>query len=387
MKQLKKAGIWFLLLNKRFLKRYLFTAILLMVPLLVAGLRVISQEESGVLRVLLCQEKESVSGEIVQKLLDKNGIINYEEVKTKEEGYEQVGKGKADCLWVFPENIEEQICQFVQGNQDGVIKVYLKEDTVQTKLVREQLYGVLYPMLSYQLTNQFLQNQDELEYIDRKELQKNLGVYYEENQVKGSLLKFIYLDDAEYDRFREENNYMITPLRGILALLILLCGLSVTMFYMQDERNGIFQWMPIKKRSLFPILYILTGTLDAGIAAFLGLWLSGTFTVGIREIFIMGLYIMAIVLFCNLLRLFCGNIWAIGAAIPILLIVNLVLCPVFLNIRRFPVIQYLLPAYYYLNSVHSSSMLNKMMIYIFIELLLFVILVHLHEKNMKITKK
>lgn len=366
MRQLKKAGTWFLLLNKRFLKKYIFSALLLSVPVLVIGLRIIAQEESGILRVLLYQESGDVpkSASVMEELLEKDGVICYERVEEREYGCQQVRLGKADCFWILPADLTGQIRSFLNGEAESVIQVYVREDTVWTKLAREQLYGALYPVFSYEITRNFLTGEESLEFVDSKELEEKIQYYYEENGVSGSLLQFAYLDDADYDSFREENSYLITPLRGMLALMLLLCGLAVTMFYMQDEKDGLFLWMPIKNRKRFPVRYTLIGLFDAGVAVYLGLLCSGTFTQWQREWMMLCLYIITAGLFCNILRVLCKNVRAMGAVMPILLIVSLVLCPVFLNIRRFPLIQYLLPTYYYLNSVHSDWMIRKNIVYV-----------------------
>lgn len=366
MKQLKKAGTWFLLLNKRFLKKYSFTALLFLVFFLVLGLRFLSGKESGILRVLLYQETGATQEgkSLLENLRDRDGVIHYEEAENPEDGRRQVARGKADCFWILPADPHEQIRLFLEGGADSVISVYVREDTVWTKLAREQLYGTLYPVLTYEITRSFLSREDDLARVDPEELEGAIRDAYGANKVDGSLIRFAYLDDADYDRYREQTGYLIAPLRGMLALMVLVCALALAMFFMQDEKDGIFCWMPVKNRKIFPAFYILTGLLDAAAAVWLGLLFSGTFTDWKRELLLIVLYMISTGLFANLLRLIFGRIRALGAAAPVLLIITLILCPVFLNIRRFPVIQYLLPPYYYLNSVHSDSMIGKNLIYL-----------------------
>lgn len=370
MRRLKRAALWYGLLNKRFLKKYIFTLLLLMVPLLVFGMRMAAKEESGVLRVLLYQEGEASaeSALAVNRLLDKHGVICYEQVDDLEAAYRMVWRGKADCVWAFPENLKEAVREYLRGERQQVLTVYVREDTVQTKLAREQLFGVIYPVVSYEITSQFVESRTESEDGGKEIRTQSLGMIYEKNQVQGSIFRFAYLDgvsydETEYGKEEREGNYLTAPLRGMLALLILLCAMAVTMFYFQDEKEGIFLWMPIRRRRLFPLLYILTGTADAGAAAYIALYLSGTFAGWKRELLLMVLYVLAVTGFCNFLRTLNRDIRSYGACIPVLILVSLVLCPVFLNLRRFPVVQYLLPAYYYLNSLHSNAMLYRMLGY------------------------
>lgn len=373
MRRLRKTIRWYGLLNKRFLKKYIFTLLLLMIPFLVLAMRAAAGEESGVLRVLLYQEGEASgeSAEAIRQLLEKHGVICYEKTDDPEDAYRRVRQGKADCVWIFPENLREAVREYLQGGCQQVLTVFVREDTVQTRLAREQLFGVIYPVISYEITRQFVETRSGFEGMGEETLAGKLEMIYGKNQVEGSIFRFSYLDDvsheADYEKEREEerdgSSYLTAPLRGMLALLIFLCGMAITLFYFQDEKEGIFLWMPVRYRRLFPLLYILTGTADAGAAAYLALYLSGTFTGWKRELLLMVLYVLAVTGFCNFLRTLNRDIRSYGACIPVLILISLVLCPVFLNFRRFPAVQYLLPAYYYLNSLHSNTMLCRMIIY------------------------
>ncbi|NCB93206.1 MAG: hypothetical protein EOM40_11725 [Clostridia bacterium] len=368
MRYIKRMGIWYFLLNKRFLKKYIFTLLLLLVPFLVLGMRVASKEDAGVLKVALYQEnqgqKEEDSDGIVEQLLEKDGVIQYEKVDAQEEAYEAVRQGKADCAWIFPADIAEAVRKYMAGEAANVMTVYTKEDTIQNKLAREQLYGVLYPMVSYETVRQFIEKQPYFEDMDEDTIDLSMREMYAGMQVEESIFNFTYMDGTKSDASGGSDNYLTSPLRGLLAILILLCGMAVTMFYMQDEKEGIFIWMPVRHRRLFPWLYILVGTLDGAVCAYVALWVSGSFIGWKREFMLMILYMIAVTGFCNLLRVLGGNLWRVGASIPVIILVNLVLCPVFINIRSFPVIQYLLPGYYYLNSLHSDLMLGRMLLYV-----------------------
>jgi hypothetical protein len=149
----------------------------------------------------------------------------------------------------------------------------------------------------------------------------------------------------------------------MLSLFVMLCALAVTMFYLKDREEGIFSWMRIRMRRTFPLLYILTGTIPGALAAYAALYLSGTFTKWQKELPLLALYVLALAGFCNCLRILVRRMQAFGAAIPVLLLVSLVLCPVFLNVSMLTPLQRILPAFYYLSSLHSISMLQKMEIY------------------------
>lgn len=365
MYRIKKGAVWFCLLSKRFLKKYIFLLLLAAVPFLVLGMRLAAGNgESGVLHVLLYQEdmQDSTGGKIVDGLMNKQGIIRYTLAQDREEALEQVRLGEADCAWIFPAVLGKQIRRYLQGEEDSILTVYAREDTVQLQLAREQLYGQMYSLLSYELTRKYLAERPQFARMNLGERERLIAEFYRKNEVEGSIFRFAYLDDRTMELEGGEFSYLTAPLRGMLCILVLLCGMAVTMFYLEDEKDGLFVWMPIRHRKLFPWLYILTGTIEGAAAAYAALWASGTFTGWGKELTLMAVYVLMAAGFCNLLRVLVKNVQKFGACIPVLILVCLVLCPVFIDLKLFPAVRYLLPPYYYLSSLHSPAMLNQMIV-------------------------
>ena len=88
---MKKFLLWQYMLNKRLLHKKEFLILLCLIPLLVVGMTLFSEEDSGVVTVLLCMEdeKDTVTGEIIDGMLKEDSIIRYKLVD-KEEAYRQV---------------------------------------------------------------------------------------------------------------------------------------------------------------------------------------------------------------------------------------------------------------------------------------------------------
>ncbi len=362
MKYLKKIGIWYLLLNKRFLKKYIFTALLLLIPVLTLAVRSLGGEDGGVLHVLLCQENDDREGSdgIIQELLQKKGIIYYEFVADKEEACAMVRQGDADSMWLFPEDLTQALQNYLDGGEPAV-QIYMREDNVQTKLAREQLYGVLYSRLSLELSRLFIQSQPLFPDLSQAQKDEQIEALYAANGVSGSIFSFSYLDEADMDP--DQVQYLTAPLRGIIALILLLAAMAAAMFWIQDQNDQIFSWMPIRCKRWFPCFYIGVAVGDAALICLLSLYLSGTFTIWKTEILLMILYAVSVTAFANLLQKITGNLKRMGAVTPVLLLVSFVLCPIFLNIRIVPLLQYLLPPYYYLNSLHNGDMAVRFLLY------------------------
>lgn len=368
MKWLKNRLLWCLLLNKRLLKKYIFSALLCVIPVLVFVMREVAKQENSMLKVALYAQEpqDGMSRDIIENLLQMQGIVNYYSCDSKEELIREIETDRADCGYLFPADMQKYLQMYVRGEvlklpyERHLIMVAVKEDSIWTQLAREQLYGVLYPKLAYEVLNQFTAGQEKFSGVSEEEREESLRKKFLDNCVADNIFGFAYLDSKEVQPDGESVNYLTAPLRGFLAIFMMLCGLAAALFLLQDKREGTFQWMPVGRIPFFEYLYLLVAVADAGLAVYAALFLSGTFTEWKCELAMIFLYIFAVTGFCNLVRQICGNIPRLGACIPVILLASFVLCPVFISTKKFGSLQWVFPPYFYLNSVHSKRMLEKL---------------------------
>lgn len=364
MKYLQKALLLLFLLNKRLMKKYSFLVILGMVPLLAAGMFLAAKEESGMLRILLCQEDEEdiVSAEIVGELLKQKSVFAYAKEASVEAVYEAVQTGKADAAWIFSDEFEEgvQAYAFYQDRRTPLVTVVEREETIFLQLARERLYSVIYPYLSYALFENYITLElSPEENISKEELQTE----YEVVKVKDGIFRFAYRNAEDRIDKEDETNYLLTPLRGFLLLLILLCGMATSLYFQQDKQEQRFLRMPMGKGLFFPYLYHLTAVLDGAVIVLLTFRVTQILLSWRRELPLMALYGAACVGFCNLLRKLCGTIQRLSVCIPFLVLAMVVFCPVFIHLERFRMIQYLFPPFYYLQSLHNVHFMRYFLVY------------------------
>lgn len=348
---MKKLGIRFWLLNKRLLKTYSFLVLLCLVPILVAGVRAGAGEESGIARILLYlpDPEDELAAEIASALTEHNRVLYFERCDSEEEGRKAVEGFRADALWIFPEDMKGALAGAAAkgpGLGGDSVTVVQREDDVRMLFTRQILCAELYPAFSYELYTDFVRRECGLEEAGEEELQEA----YNSTVVEGSLFRLVYLDGGE----AEEGDYLLSPLRGLLAMWLVLCGFAGTMYYMRDEQGGVYSRLSAGKRFLWA-LGVQGVLLGDGTAVMLAaLKLAGVFTVWRREIPAGILFACCVLAFCNLLRLLCCRPEWLGSCIPLLLIGMLILCPVFLDAAGPKLLQYLLPPYYYLKSVHDT---------------------------------
>lgn len=358
---MRRIGIRIWLLNKRLFKTYSFLLILCLVPLLVAGFKLGAGADSGVAKILLYlpNPEDELAFETAGRLMENNSVLYYELCDSEEEGRKAVESFRADALWVFPADMKEALAAAVSqgmGGKNHTVEVVQREDDVRMLFTRQILCAELYPAFSYEMYADFVRKQCGLPDVTDEELRQA----YNSTLVEGNLFRMEYLDGMPVE---EDSSYLLAPIRGLLSLWLVLCGFAGAMYYMQDERRGRFSGLPVKDETCWA--FGVQGVLlfDAVAVMLAALKAAGVFTTWRREVPAAVLFACCVMMFCNLLRLLCRRMEFMGGMIPLLLTGMLIFCPVFLDVKGPKILQYLLPPYYYLKSIHAPFYLGGMVCY------------------------
>ena len=367
---IKNGLTWYLLLTKRLLKKPSFWAVLLLVPVMVFGLGLAAQEEAHILRIAVYAEPSSdpLGSRITEELEDLDGVVEYTVCGSEGELRREVALSQADEGYIHPAELTGKMEAYLAGRKnelpyDGhLISVIANEDTIQLQLAREQFFSVLYPYLSELAAEQFTLEQKEFAGLNEDYVREQIRGLYREERVEDSIFRFAYGTDApEIDP--DQNSYLMTPVRGMLSVFVFFTGLTMGMYLMRDRKAGMFQWVRYGKKPLYYWLSILAGTVLGGIAAYLGLWISGTFTEWQGELPRMALLVLASAGFSGILCQLVRNMAVYGAILPLLVLLSVVLCPVFVAFHGLGILKALLPPYFYLNGLHSARITGYLAVY------------------------
>lgn len=354
---MRKAAVWYVLLNKRLFKKWSFLLILAMVPLLVAGMRLGAQQESGIVTIALHlrNPRDELSMQVAAQLQEIDNVLRYVTCEREEDAREMVESLQADAAWIFPENLADCL-QSAAAHKltEPVVTVVEREDNIPLIFSREILSSALYPSFSYAVYEDFVRDDLMLDIEGDR-----LRAAYERTLVEGSLFQIEYWDGQAV----VGSDYLLAPMRGMLALWVVLCGLAASMYFIQDEQRGTFSWMPVKHRLWMAFGFHAVLLSDAVVVLVIACRLAGVFTLWYTELANAVLYMCCVIAFCNLVRLLCCTSERLGSCIPILLMGMAVLCPVFISVNHFRPLQYLLPPFYYLKATHSTYYLYLMAAY------------------------
>lgn len=355
-----------MILHKRFLKNRAFIVLLAMVPLMVLAMRLVSSKGEGALVAdLVLQQEDSgeecaVSERIVDDLCDLHGIVGYRVVSDENEARRDVEEGDAACAVFFPGDLEESLANYKGSDRVAKIGFLTKEDTPTVRLVREQIYGVMYRYIAPAMVQAYIRDNDTFSGLEDEARDAFLENDYERWTTEGNLFELRYSDFQVIDT---DQSYLTAPLRGIFANFLLLCGFAASLFFIRDKRNGAFLWVRPGFLHAAEFIYILTAVLDASVAVLIALVISGYFTTPLYEIGTMLLLDMSISGFVTLLRRLLRRESMVGTAAVLITMLSLVLCPVFISINRLGPLQHLMPPYFYLTSLHSPRMTIELALY------------------------
>ena len=363
MKQMKRLLRFFLLLCKRLYKKLTFVMLLVLIPVLVFGYGQTAQEESGLLTVALASRPEQVehlTRQVWDELLESQ-VVRYIECTDAEEARQLVEEGKADTAWIFEENIEEKIYDFVakRSRTKAFLTIIEPENRVALKLARELLSGVMFPHCAETVYLRYIRdNAPELAELTDAQL-----LEYYHNVVFSDEL-FVFSDmEGHLQAPEEEPSYLLAPVRGMLGVVAVLAGLATAMYYIRDEENGTFALIPLVRRGWVEFGCQLVSLLHVVAVALLSLALARQ-TAGLgRELVASALYSLCVAGFSMLMRRLSGGIRGLGMVTPLLVVVMLVVCPVFFDLGALRQMQYLLPPTYFVNAAYSHRFLALMAVY------------------------
>lgn len=347
--------MWFFLLSKRLYKKATFVAILVMIPLMVVALNIVAQQDSGFVTIALAQEDpdDEISAAIVSDLMTNQRVIRFVKCETTEAAETMVTNLRADAAWVFPDDMQERIETFLatRRNKKPIVTVLLREETVPLRLSHEKLASALYTHCAPTLYRSYARAKTpELDGLSDEQLMSYYSGFEQENE----LFRFAYPDSEQSTGGANAGGYLVTPLRGLLSIFVLLGGLAAAMFYMQDERRGVFSWVRQSRLAAVSAGCQGIAVLNLSVVMLLSLAAIGMTVSLSRELLLLLMYMLCCTAFCSLLAQVCGRVNVLGMVTPPLIVCMVVVCPVFFNLGVFRKLQFLFPPTYYLNAVHND---------------------------------
>ncbi len=361
MKNLAVNFKWFLALMKRLLKKPSFIVILLIIPLMTFAIsKSVTSEESGILTCLLTSENMDceIYNQVKNELIKNSTSVVFVEVESKDKAIEEVKSGKADCAWVFKDDLERKMQLFVLSKtyKPSLVEVITTNDNVFQRLSREKLYSCLYKALSFDVFKSFMNDKF---LINDEELREMFDQTKDNLSEDVIVLEFLGAPEKK----AEEANYLLSPLKGLLAVAMLLSMLSAMMYSLQDEQMGKLAMFPKSKRIALHYSGVLASCAIVVIIVLLSRFAAGDISDIRLEIISLLIYVFTSSCFAVFIGVVCKTPKHMCIAFPTITLLSLALCPIFVNLASFKPFAMLLPTYYYLMAVVDDKYLWHGLLY------------------------
>lgn len=353
---MKKIIIWFCLFSKRYLKKMSFLVLLILLPLISIGLGAIESEENQGTRIALYSEEDGIARDIIESLLAYEGYFTFYESTSKENLINDVKTRKAECGYVFFQGMEEEISN---GKVKGQIGVYIAPSTVLNSVSQEVVYSKFMEIYGRITVETFIDTDVMFAEMDLDKVKNEIITSYEEIKNSDGVYTFEYqqlntvLEDSDFE------DISIFPVRGIIAVYIFAVGLFSAVNCLKDKEEGIFGLVSYEFEPCANLIAIGTPVFWVGISAFLALLASGITLPLYFEMIVLSVYMLAVILLCDILKSLFKSGIQLCSIIPVVIIGALIFCPIFIDLTGilpvFNVLQKIWLPYFYLYIFIGSS--------------------------------
>lgn len=359
---MKRMGMWILLMTKRLMKKPSFIIILVLLPVILVMYRFIITEDDGTIRacVYVPEGSEAFTAKLADNLADAEFSARFYLVDSEDDLYSDVIAGRAEVGYILPKDLKER---FLTKNWDSAVRMVVSDTSQMAPFVNEFVTVVIYTDMMEEYIADYLVNRSGLELSDEE-----IRPIIRENLLKqadsGSLFDIAYRDYYKNEEVSREEvmaeNYLMKPIRGTVALFVLLAGLAGLVFWFQDNAEGRFKVMSHEKRPVINYGSLLLPTALSAIVGMVCILIAGLCENIFLELLTMLLYVIFVTGVCEIIRVIVPSVNAVCAAIPILAIASYLCCPILIDLKKvLPVVSYLrkiLPPDYYLETFNGTKL-------------------------------
>lgn len=355
---MKKPVTFGWMLFKRLLRRPGFWVLLALIPALTFAYSTSSREDAGIVTVALAREDQSdaLAQATMEALPESSQLIRFILCDSPEQAVDKVRYGKADCAWVFHAGMAENVSKFIRtrSERDAFVTIYQREDMVLLTLARERLNASLYQAIAKELYLARLVSESQaLAAMSQQELM----AFWENTQIPGQLFAY------RHSGGQEAESHLLSPVRGLLAAIVLLGALGSDLYHRRDAENGTFSYLSYRLAWLPELLGGLWACLALSISGVASLAFSGLSQGLWKELLCAAALALGCVSFSMALSRFVPSLNAMAALLPLILCAALVASPVFFGIKTLAPIGYLMPLSHYLWAMTDFSRFPWQIVY------------------------
>lgn len=349
---------YFHLFTKRLFQKPIYLFVLLLLPCFsyFYSQSTINQDDS--LNVALYIEgKDPLAVSIVADLLEADSQVHFYEVTDYETLTKDVITRKAECAYIFPDNLSELLDQ---KKKKDMITVLHAPSSILMPLSNEIVFSSLFRHYAKNIMLDYALDYEAFHSYDAEAMSEELLASYEHYMTEEVPYEFKFTTLGTQTSLEPSSeSLVISPIRGIFAVLMFLTALFSVVDWFKDQKKQIFLAVSYSKKPFVSILSILVPTLFCGIFGQISLLLSHTYTDFLHETIYFAAYLVFVVGFCYFIKSFFRNGFSFSGIIPVFTMGSLIFAPVFFDFSSlfqiFKILEHLFLPSYFLNSFFVSG--------------------------------
>ena len=359
---MRRIFYWILLQSKRLYKKATFIILLALVPISILALSIAAGDGGGVVNIALARttEDDPVSRAAMDELMSDTTIIGFSCYTSPSEAIEAVKTGEVDEAWIFVADATLRMQEFASTASSGepFVTMVGREDSLMLSLMREKLSATLFKHCARALYIDYLRvNFSQLDELSDTELME----YFDAITIGEDLFALGNL--AGDDSSQAGASYVTAPIRGLLGILCVVCGLAAAMYYIDDDRRGAYSKIAESRRLFVAYASIAVAVFNVSAVSFVSMQLAGVGISPVRELVSVLTNTLCVSSFCLLIMSLFRDNRMIGSLILPLVVVMIGVCPVFFDYRSLYILQHIFAPTYYVNSAYESIYLLHSMLY------------------------
>ena len=347
----KSVFTWTFLLCKHILKLPIIPIMLLLIPAFTLIVQALPEEStaSGVTIGVYFESDDELSCKMKDKLLSSENAFSFVSYDNRDTLTDDVLLGRLECGYVFDADFSKKI---QKGKYDDAIMVIQSPSTIFRSAANEVVFSSLIQLCGYDILGKYV-DIEEIPASQREEAKASLFASYDAycSSSETFHLDIVTAGGISINDDGGTSLGITLPLRGLLAILTFLAGMTGCVAWLKDKEQGLFAPRPHAFHTLSRILYPLLPAALFLLCSEAALSISGSAYTPSLELLLAIRYIILITLFANLCCIILKRSTLVISLIPVLILGSLIFCPVFVNVESFiPVLRFVshlfLPRYF-----------------------------------------
>lgn len=331
---MKRVLFWIYLMLKKQIKNPFIVGLLIAIPLVTLIAKSIpALNKSDTIQIGLClSDEDEMAINTVEALISGDYPVDFYLVDSREDLLEDIVNKKAECGYVFGENISDKI---MEDNYNGIIECVINESNYVSSMTNEIVFSQLFKNFADDVLVDFISNNK----IFSEKLDKaivNAKSRYEKYLSSDVTfhIDFTVLDSDDTSRSEMTQTTGKFPLRAILYILIFAGGLFGVAWFLEDEAKGSYVTLSKRYKILARPVYAFIGAILFWISSSIALLIAGS-KISPKTVLLGIAYVFLVTAYAWILGMIFRRIENYIAITFVLIVACFIFCPVFINISLY----------------------------------------------------